>query len=117
MIDRKHRAVVVAGAGGVLASALAAAAFVSPDLWRLALAIDRYIVGILLFTLVPPFYSMLPDVRGAALATVFLTLMPTVLSKLVLGSPADWPLLLAVNFVYAVATLAIYRLMLGGKVA
>jgi hypothetical protein len=117
MILRTVLAVGLAGVAGTLANALAAVVFVSPGLWVLAAAPGRYAVAILLAVAVPAIYALLPGAWGAAAALAFLTLAPSLLAKLVLGTFAAWPVVLALNFVYALAALVTYRLVLGNRAA
>lgn len=106
-------AVVAGGVAGTLANALAAAALVNASLWILALAPGRYAVAILLMVAVPFLYRLLPGVRGAVLALVFLTVAPSLLAKLAFGALAPWPVVLSLNLVYALVALVVYRLIAG----
>jgi hypothetical protein len=115
MTLRTVAAVVLAGVAGTLANALAAVIFLRPTLWILALAPGRYVVAILLMTAVPLLYRLVPGAWGAALALLFLTLAPSLLAKLVFGALTAWPVVLALNFVYALAALVAYRLVLGSR--
>ncbi|MGF1629237.1 MAG: hypothetical protein ACFCUT_07180 [Kiloniellaceae bacterium] len=117
MILRTFLAVVLAGVAGTLANALAAVVFVNPVLWILALAPGRYAIAVLLAVAIPAIYRVVPGAWGALLALVFLTLAPSLLNKLVFGGFAAWPVLLALNFVYALAALVAYRLVLGSRAA
>jgi hypothetical protein len=51
---------------------------------------------------------VLSGAGAAALAIVALSVIPTVLAKLVFGAGASWLFVLAVNAVYAVAAWATY---------
>jgi len=115
MIACKLLAVVAAGVAGTLANALAAVVFVNPALWILALAPGRYAIAVLLTLVLPLLYRLLPGARGAGLALVFLTVAPSLLNKLVFGGPAAWHVVLALNFVYALAALVVYRLAAGAR--
>lgn len=117
MILRTVIAVGLAGAAGTLANAAAAGLFVNAELWKLAAVPNRYAIGIALILAVPLLYRLLPGARGAALALFLLTLAPSLLAKLVLGAGAAWPVVLALNFVYALTGLVVYRLVLGGRPA
>jgi hypothetical protein len=112
---RPALAVLLSGVTGTLANAVAAAAFVRPGLWVLALAPGRYAVAILLMAAVPLLYRLVPGAWGAVVALVFLTLTPSLLAKLALGTLTVWPVVLALNFVYALAALVVYRLVLGNR--
>lgn len=115
MILRTAFAVVLAGVVGTLANALAAVVFVNPALWLLALAPGRYAVAILLAAGVPTIYCLVPGAWGAALALGLLTVAPSLLNKLVFGGLAAWPVVLALNFVYALTALVVYRLVSGSR--
>ena len=116
VIIRTILAVVLGGAAGTLANAAAAALFLRPDLFeRLAVVPNRYFIGIALAALVPLIYRLLPGAWGALLALVFLTLAPSLLAKLGLGAMTAWTTVLALNFVYALVTLIVYRLVAGGR--
>ena len=115
MILRTAVAVVLAGVAGTLANALAAVVFVNPALWPLALAPGRYAIAVLLAAVVPLIYRLLPGAWGAGLALGFLTLAPSLLNKLVFAGVAAWPVVLALNFVYALAALVVYRLVAGSR--
>jgi len=113
MVLRTLLSVVLAGAAGVLANAAAAALFVNPALWQLAGTPNRYLIGIVLAVLVPLVYRVRPGAWGAALALLLLTLLPSLAAKLALGAVIAWPTLLALNFIYALAALVVYRVVAG----
>ncbi len=115
MIARQLLAVVAAGVAGTLANALAAAVFVNPALWVLVQAPGRYAIAVLLALSLPLTYRFLPGAWGALLALVFLTLAPSLLNKFVFGGLAAWHVVLALNFVYALAALIAYRVVAGGR--
>jgi hypothetical protein len=115
MSARVILAVIAAGVAGTLANALAAVVFVNPALWILALAPQRYAIATALALALPVIYRLWPGAWGALLALVFLTVAPSLLNKFVFGGPAAWPVVLALNVVYALAALIAYRLVRGGK--
>lgn len=115
MVIRPILAVVLAGVAGVLANAAAAALFVNPVLWQLAVAPSRYLAGIVFAVLVPLVYRVRPGAWGAALALLLLTLLPSLAAKLALGAVIAWPTLLALNFVYALVALVVFRLVAGPR--
>lgn len=117
MVLRTVITIVLAGAAGVLANAAAAGLFVNAGLWKLAAVPNRYAIGIALILAVPALYRLLPGAWGAALALLLLTLAPSLLAKLVLGAVVAWPVVLALNFVYALTALVVYRLVLGSRPA
>jgi hypothetical protein len=115
MVIRTILAVVLAGVAGVLVNAATAALFVNPALWQLATVPNRYLIGIALAVLVPLVYRMRPGAWGAALALLLLTLLPSFAAKLALGAVIAWPTLLALNFIYALAALVVFRLVAGTR--
>lgn len=108
-------AVALAGVAGVLANAAAAALFVNPVLWQLATVPTRYLIGIVFAVIIPLLYRLLPGARGAALALLLLTLLPSLAAKLSFGAFTAWHVLLALNFVYGLAALLVYRLASGAR--
>jgi len=115
MVFRRLIAVLLAGAAGVLANALFAGLVVNAALLvPLATAPPRYALGILFMLPVPTFYCLGLGAWGPALALAFLTVAPSLLAKYGLGALTDWPVLLALNFVYALTALVVYRLVVGG---
>lgn len=115
MIVRTALAVPAAGVAGTLANAAAAVVFVNPALWILALAPGRYAIATALALFLPAIYRLLPGARGGGVALVFLTVAPTLLNKLAFGGMASWHVVLALNFVYALAALVVYRVVAGGR--
>lgn len=106
-------AVVLAGIAGTLVNAAAAALFVNPALWILALAPGRYAVATLLLLAVPVLDRLLPRALASLLALLFLTVAPSLLAKLLVATLTAWPVELSINLVYALAALAVYRLLAG----
>ncbi len=115
MFFRTIIAVLLAGAAGILANALAAALFVNPLLLKLAWVPNRYGLGIVFAALIPLVYRLGLGAWGAVAALVLLTVLPALLVKLALGAPTAWAVLLALNFIYALTALIVYRLVAGGS--
>jgi hypothetical protein len=116
MILRRLLAVLLAGSAGVLANALFAGLFVNAALLVPLLTTPaRYALGVLFVLPVPTFYCLGLGAWGSALALAFLTLAPSLLAKLGLGALTPWPLVLALNFVYALTALVVYRLVAGAR--
>lgn len=110
---RTLAAVLAGGIAGTLANAAAAALFLNPSLFmRLATVPNRYVIGVVFVALVPLIYRLLPGAWGAFVALVLLTLAPSLLAKLGLGAMTAWTTVLALNFVYGLAALVAYRLVL-----
>ena len=113
MMLRTGLAVLLAGIAGTLANAAAAGLFLRPDFFeRLAVVPNRYVIGIAFVALLPLIYRLLGGARGAFLALVVLTLAPSLLAKLGLGAMTAWSTVLALNFVYALTALIVYRVIL-----
>ena len=112
MILRTVLAVLVAGAAGTLANAAAAGLFLRADLFeRLAVVPNRSLIGIVFIALLPLIYRLLRGAWGALVALLLLTLAPSLLAKLGLGAMTAWSTVLALNFVYALVALIVYRLI------
>ncbi len=110
---RTLAAVLAGGIAGTLANAAAAAVFLNPGFFtRLATVPNRYVIGIVFVALVPLIYRLRPGAWGAFLALVALTLGPSLLAKLGLGAMTPWTTVLALNFVYGLIALLVYRLVL-----
>jgi hypothetical protein len=58
--------------------------------------------------LLPVIYARMSGATAAIIAIVALTVIPSVLAKLVFGIGAPWLFVLGVNAVYAVAACAVY---------
>jgi hypothetical protein len=58
--------------------------------------------------LLPVIYSMTSGAVAAIIAVAALTVIPSLLAKLVSGIGAPWPFVLGVNAVYAVAAWVVY---------
>lgn len=115
MTFRTGLAVILAGVLGCLANAVFAGLVVNPSLWQLATVPHRYVLAILFAALLPPVYRLLPAAWGAALALALLTLLPSLLAKLAVGAVTSWDVLLALNFVYALTALVVYRGVAGQR--
>jgi hypothetical protein len=110
---RTTLAVLLAGAAGMLAYGLAGALFVDAALLQLLAQPGFYLVGIIFILPLPLLYRYLPGVEGSGLALLLLTVASAYASKQVGESALSWPVLLALTFVYALAALAVYRLVAG----
>ena len=108
-------ALVVAAIAGTIANALAAAAFVNPDLIRLALVPGRYAVAFAVALSIPLSLRLVRGRLAPWVALVLLTAIPSLLAKFVFGAGAPWHLVLSLNAVYGVVAIAAYRLVAGGN--
>lgn len=110
-MQRIALAVVLAGIAGTLANTLAAMAVFGADRWTLATVPARYGVAILVALALPGLDRLLPSKWSALAGFAALTILPSLNAKLVLGVGAPWGLVLALNAVYALAALVVYRLI------
>ena len=105
---RRALAVVVAGMVGTVANSVVVAALTPNAFLPLALSPGRNAVAILVAALLPVIYLTMSGGAAAALAIVALTVIPSLLAKLVFGIGAPWLWVLGFNAVYAVVAWAIY---------
>ena len=102
-------AVIVAGVLGTIANSAVVAALTSKEFIPLALNPGRNAVAIAVAVLLPVVYAMTSGALAAITALVALTVIPSLLAKLVFHIDAPWLFVLAVNAVYALAAWAVYR--------
>jgi len=107
-------AVVLAGIAGTLINTLAIAAVLGADKLALALAPGRYGVAIAVAALIPAALALIERRAALVVAGLLLTVIPSLLAKLVFGSGAPWGLVFALNAVYAVAAIVVYLAAAGG---
>ena len=113
---RKIAAIVAAGIAGTLVNSAAAAAVLGGDKFLpFALSPGRHVVAIAVAALIPVSFVVFDGAAALAMAGVFLTVVPSVLAKLVFGSGAPWALVFALNAVYAVVAIVVYRLVAGAR--
>ncbi len=105
--------VVLAGVAGTLANAVAAAILVSPASIKLALVPGRYGVAIVVAGALPFIFAMAQQPISSMLAFVVLTVVPSLLSKLVFFAPRPWSIVFLLNAVYALVSLAVYAIAAG----
>ena len=110
---REIIAVVMAGVVGNVVNAVAAALLIRPDLIDFALVPGRYIVAILVAALIPLFIALIGGMPALVLSFIALTVVPSLLAKLVFGSAAPWILVLVLNAIYAIAAMATYKAIAG----
>jgi hypothetical protein len=106
---RQIIATVVAGVVGNVVNAVAASILVNPDLIHFALVPGRYLVAILVAALIPLFMALVGGTPALVLSFVGLTVVPSLLAKLVFGSAAPWILVLVLNAIYAIAAMVTYK--------
>lgn len=104
-------AVIAAGVAGTLLNAVAAALFVDGTRIGLALVPGRYAVAILVALALPPAFRLRDRRMAIAVSLLALTLVPSLIAKLVLGAGAAWTTVIGLNAVYAVTALLAYVLI------
>ena len=102
-------ATVLAGVVGNVVNAVAASLLIRPELIDFALVPGRYAVAILVAALIPIFMALVGGMPALLLSFVGLTVVPSLLAKLVFGSGAPWILVLVLNAIYAIAAMVTYK--------
>jgi hypothetical protein len=105
---RRIVAVIVAGVAGTIANSVVVAALTPNAFVPLAVSPGRNAVAIAVAVLLPVIYAATSGVAAAVIALVALTVIPSILAKLVFGIGAPWHFVLGVNAVYAIAAWAVY---------
>ena len=108
-------AVIIGGAIGTIANAVAAALIIFPDKLSLALMPGRYAVAIAVTASIPLIFRFTSRLRAGILSLAVLTVVPSLLAKFVFGATATWGLALELNAVFAIAAFAGYQLWLRAK--
>ena len=106
-------AVLAGGVAGTIANSIVVSLLLGVGFVGLATSPGRLIVAILVAALVPIIAMRLKGGAEAAASIVALTVIPSLLAKLVFGAGAAWPFVLFVNAVYAVAAWAVYHAIAG----
>lgn len=102
-------AVIAAGIAGTLINSIAVVfVFPSIDLIGLLAVYGRYLVAIAVAVLIPIIYSQMSGPAATVAILVALTVIPSVLAKLVFGVGAPWHWVFILNFVYAVVAWLVY---------
>ncbi len=107
-------AVVAVGVVGTIANSIIVALLVeAANFVPLATSPGRLTVAIVVAALLPIIAMRLTGGAEAAASIIALTLIPSILAKLVFGLGAGWLFVLFVNAVYAVAAWAVYHAIAG----
>lgn len=101
-------AVIVAGVAGTLTNSAVVAALTPNAFGPLATSPGRLGVAVAVAVLLPAIYALTTGAGAAVIAIVALTVIPSLLAKLVFGIGAPWGFVLGVNAVYAVTAWAVY---------
>jgi hypothetical protein len=105
---RRIVAVILAGVAGTIANSVVVAALTPNPFVPLAVSPGRNAVAIAAAVLLPVIYAVTSGAAAAVIALVALTVIPSILAKLVFGVDPPWSFVLGVNAVYAVAAWAVY---------
>lgn len=107
-------AVVAGGVAGTIANSIIVTLLVdAADFVPLATSPGRLAVAILVAALLPIIAARLTGGAEAAASIIALTVIPSILAKLVFGLGASWLFVLVVNAVYAVVAWAVYHAIAG----
>jgi hypothetical protein len=101
-------AVIVAGVVGTVANSAIVAALTPNEFMPLVTSPGRNAVAIAVAGLLPVIYAVTSGAVAAIVSMAALTVIPSLLAKLVFGIGAPWPFVLGVNAVYAIAAWAVY---------
>ncbi len=102
-------AVIVAGIVGTLANSVAVViAIPGIDLLELLAVPGRYLVAIAVCALLPFIYAQMSGTNAAVVSIAALTIIPSVLAKLVFGVGAPWIMVLFLNLIFAVVAWIVY---------
>lgn len=107
-------AVIAAGIVGTIANSVAVVfAFPDIDLIALLAKYGRFVVAIAVAALLPVIYSQMSGTSAIVTAIAALTIIPSVLAKLVFGIGAPWIMVLLLNLVFAIVAWAVYCWIMG----
>jgi hypothetical protein len=98
---------------GTIVNAMAAAIIIAPSHIRLALVPGRYAVAIAVAALLPFIFRSARLSIGIVLGLITLTIIPSLLAKLVFNVPTPWLIVILLNAVYAVTALIVYQAVTG----
>ena len=101
-------AVVIGGIAGTIANSIVVAALTPNAFVPLAISPGRNAVAIIVAALLPVIYASLSGITAAVVAIVALTMIPSLLAKLVFGVGAPWLWVLGFNAVYAIVAWGAY---------
>lgn len=108
-------AVILAGVAGTLTNTLALAIVLGADRWSLALVAGRYVVAVVLCLALPILARAVRQPWFWIAGLTWLTILASVLAKLVFGVDAAWPTVLGFNFSYALAAMLVYWVIAGRR--
>ena len=112
MSQKEISAVVAAGIVGTLVNTIAVILVVGAP-FALFFALGRYVVAIIVAGALPFVYRSMSGLQAHLVAGAILTIVPSVLAKLVFGVGAPWALVMILNAVYAAAAITTYLVLTG----
>jgi len=101
-------AVIVAGVAGTITNSVVVALLTPNEFVPLATSPGRLGVAVAVAALLLAIYALTSGIGAAIFALVALTVIPSLLAKLVFGVGAPWAFVLGFNAVYAVTAWAVY---------
>ncbi len=104
-------AAVLAGIAGTIANSIAITAVMGAPLMPLILSFGREAVAILVALLLIPIFARMAGPTAWITSFLTLTILPSVLAKLVFGAGAAWGAVLMLNAVYAIVAIIVYLLV------
>ncbi|MGF1551952.1 MAG: hypothetical protein ACFBWO_05530 [Paracoccaceae bacterium] len=113
LTPRVALAVVLAGMAGTIANSVVVAVALGIEVIPLTISPGRNLVAIAVACALPILFHRVGGIAAWVAGLAFLTVVPSVLAKLVFGVGAAWPFVLAVNGVYAIAATAVFVAIAG----
>ncbi len=99
---------VIAGIVGTIANSIAIGVVLGAPVMPLIFSFGREVVAILVALLLVPIFARMSGGAAWATALVALTIIPSLLAKLVFAAGAGWGMVLFLNLIYALAATAVY---------
>ena len=104
-------AAVLAGIAGTIANSIAITAAMGAPLMPLIFSFGREAVAILVALLLIPIFARLSGASAWICSFLTLTILPSVLAKLVFDAGSSWSAVLMLNAVYAIVAILVYVLV------
>ena len=110
-------AAVLAGIAGTIANSIAITAVMGAPVMPLIFSFGREIVAILVAMLLIPIFARMVGASAWITAFLALTIIPSILAKLVFAAAAPWSAVLMLNAVYAIVAIIVYVIVTRRRVA
>ena len=104
-------AAVVAGIAGTIANSIVVASLMGTPLMGLIFSFGREAVAILVALLLIPIFARMQGTAAWITGILTLTIVPSILAKLVFVAAAPWAAVLMVNAAYALVAVIVYVLI------